>query len=151
MGGGTLERREVGEGGRAEALASEDAEPLLDRVHPRAVDRGEVGDETRMSCEPLADELAMMDRAVVGEQVERGARGGYGLVEVIEEGEVLDLALASGGHAVDLPRAGVEGGEQVGGTSAHVLVLDLQRTTRLRRAGRHPAWSRLERGHLIQA
>ena len=65
--------------------------------------------------------------------------------------EVLDLALAAGGHAVDLPRARVEGGEQVGGAGARVLVLDLDRATRLGRTGRHPAWSRLEGGHLIQA
>lgn len=40
---GLLESGEVGEVGGAEALASEDAEPLLDRFHPGAVDRGEVG------------------------------------------------------------------------------------------------------------
>src|SRR5215208_1081001 len=31
---GTLESGQIGEVGRAEPLASEDAEPLLDRVHP---------------------------------------------------------------------------------------------------------------------
>ena len=92
-----------------------------------------------------------MDRDVVGEQVDRGDRGRDGPVEVLQEREVLDLALASGGHAVDLPGAGVEGGEQVGGAGAPVLVLDLHRSVGLGRSGRHTAWSRLERGHLIQA
>src|SRR5689334_21946564 len=58
---GALERGQIGEGGRAEALATEDPEPLLDRVHPRAVDWSEVGDEARMVGQPLSDELAMMN------------------------------------------------------------------------------------------
>ena len=98
-----------------------------------------------------SDELAMMDRDVVGEQVDRGDRGGDGPVEVLQEGEVLDLALATGGHAVDLPGAGVEGGEQVGGAGPPVLVLDLDRATGLGRAGGDAARSRLERGHLVEA
>src|SRR5687768_9244426 len=40
---GLLQGSKVGEVGGAEALASEDAEPLLDGVHPGAMDRGEVG------------------------------------------------------------------------------------------------------------
>ena len=131
---GALEGGQVGEVGRAEAFASEDPEPLLDRVHPGAVDRGEVSDEAGMSGEPLLDEFAVMDRDVVGEQVDGRDRGGDGLVEVREEGEILDLAFAAGGDAVDLAGAGVEGREQVGGASALVLVLDLQGTTG--RAGR---------------
>ena len=132
---GALEGGEVGEVGGAEAFASEDPEPLLDRVHPGAVDRGEVSDEAGMSGEPLLDEFAVMDRDVVGEQVDRRDRGGDGLVEVREEGEIFDLAFAPGGDAVDVAGAGVEGGEQVGGASALVLVLDLQGTTGLSRAG----------------
>src|SRR6266536_4591204 len=72
---GPLESGEVREVGRAEPLASQDPEPLLHGVHPRTVDRGEVGDEARVGCEPPADERAMMDRDVVREQVNRGDRG----------------------------------------------------------------------------
>src|SRR3954466_11095322 len=57
---GPLEGREGGEVGRAEPLASEDAEPLLHGVHRGTMDRGEVGDEARVGREPAADELAMM-------------------------------------------------------------------------------------------
>ena len=92
-----------------------------------------------------------MDRDVVGEQVDRGDRGGDGLVEVLQEGEVLDLALATGGHAVDLPGAGVEGGEEVGRAGPPVLVLDLDGAAGLGRAGGDAAGSRLERGHLVEA
>ena len=92
-----------------------------------------MGDEAGMGGEPLPDEFAVMDRDVVGEQVDGRDRGGDGLVEVLQEGEVLDLAFAAGGDAVDVAGAGVEGGEQVGGASALVLVLDLQGTTGLRR------------------
>src|SRR5215207_5051595 len=100
---GALEGGEVGEVGGAESFASEDPKPLLHGVHPGTVDRREVGDEPRMGGEPLADELAMMDRDVVGEQVDRGDRGGDGLIEELQEGEILDLALATGGDTVDLP------------------------------------------------
>ena len=88
-----------------------------------------MGDEARVGGEPLLDELAVMDRDVVGEQVDRGDRRRDGLIEVLQEGEVLDLALAAGGDPVDLAGAGVEGGEQVGRASARVLVLDLDRST----------------------
>src|SRR4051812_49646657 len=88
---GTLEGWKIGEVGRAESFASEDAEPLLDGVHPGTVDWREVGDEPRMGGEPLAGELAVMDRDVVGQQVDGGDRGRDGLVEVVQEGQVLDL------------------------------------------------------------
>ncbi len=146
----SLEGGEVGEVGGAEAFASEDPEPLLDRVHPGAVDRGDVSDETRVGSEPAADERPMMDRDVVGEQVDRRDRGGDGPVEVLQEGEIFDLAFAPGGDAVALAGAGVEGGNQVGGASSLVLVLDLPGSTGLRRAGGDAAWSGLERGHLVE-
>src|SRR5450432_1339957 len=75
-----LEGSQVGEVGGPESLASENAEPLLHGVHPGTVDRGEMGDKARMGCDPLPDELAVMDRDVVREQVDRGDRGGDGLV-----------------------------------------------------------------------
>src|ERR687894_143464 len=104
-----------------------------------------------MGGEPRSDELAMMDRDVVGEQVDRGHRGGDGLVEVLQEGEVLDLALPTGGHAVDPTGARVEGGEEVGRTRARVRMLDLDRSARLRRSGGDAAGGRLGRGHLLKA
>src|SRR3982751_1929643 len=107
---GVLEGGEVGEAGGAEPLASEDPEPLLDRVHPGAVDRGEVGDEARVGGQPVLDELAVVHGDVVGEQVDRGDRGRDGAIELLQQGEVLDLALAAGGGAADPPRAGGGGG-----------------------------------------
>src|SRR5205085_12046634 len=107
---GALEGGQVGEVGGTEAFAAEDAEPLLHGIHPGAMDRGELGDEAGMGGQPAPDELPAMDRDVVGEQVDGGDRGGDGLVEVLQEGEVLDLALAAGCHAVDASRAGVLGG-----------------------------------------
>src|SRR5205823_386578 len=106
---GALKGGEVGEGGRAESFASEDAKPWLHGGHPRTVDRREVGTETRVGSEPRLDELAMLDRHGVGEQGERGARGGEGLIEALQEGELLELALATGGDPVDRSGAGVEG------------------------------------------
>jgi hypothetical protein len=101
---------------------------LLDRVHPGTVDRGERGDDAGTRGEPLADQLAVMDRDVISEQVEHGDRGGDGLIEVLQQGEVLDLALSPRRDAVDLSGAGVEGGDQMGGAGPLVLVLDLDRS-----------------------
>src|SRR4051794_1915906 len=98
-----------------------------------------------MGGQPLADERAVMHRDIVGKQMDGGDRGWDRLVEVREEGEGLDLALAASGHPVDLPGAGVEGGEQVGGTGPTVLMLDLDRSSRLGGPGQHAAWSWLER------
>ena len=94
---GVLEGGQIGEVGRPKTLASEGPKPLLHGVHPGTVDRREMGDEPRVSSEPRADELAVMDRDVVGQQVDCGHRGGEGLIEELQEGEILDLALASGG------------------------------------------------------
>ena len=147
----SLEGSQIGEVGGAQALASEDAEPLLDRVHPGTMNWGEVREEARMVGKPLLDQRAVMDRDVVSEQMDGGDRGGDGLVKVRQEREVLDLALAAGGHAVDLAGAGVEGREEVRGAGSLVLVFDLDRSPRLRRSGRHAAWSGLEGGHLVEA
>src|SRR4051794_15167656 len=107
---GALEGGEVGEIGRPEALASEDAEPLLDRVHPGAVDRGDVGTETRMVVQPAPYERAVMDRDVVGEQVDGGDRGGDGPGGGVQEGQGIGLAVASGGDPGRAAGGGGEGG-----------------------------------------
>ena len=148
---GVLEGGQVSEVGRAESFASEDPKPLLHGVHPGAVDRREVGDEARVSGEPLAHQLAVMDRHVVGEEMDRGDRGWDGVIEVLQEGEILQLALAADGQTVDAPGTGVEGGEQMGGTSPLVLMLDLDRSARLSRAGGDATGTWLERGHLVEA
>ena len=92
---GPLESGQVGEVGRAQTLASEDPEPLLHGVHPGTVDRREVGNEARVVSEPLLDELAVMDRDVVGEQVDGSDRGRDGEGELLQEGEVLDVLLGA--------------------------------------------------------
>src|SRR5215213_11303009 len=91
----------------AQALAAQAAEPLLDGVHPGAVDRREVGHEARMLPQPSPDQLAMMDRDVVAEQMDHGDRGRDVPVELVEKLEVLDLTFAAGALAVDLPAPGV--------------------------------------------
>src|SRR6188474_236091 len=110
-----------------------------------------MGDEAGMVVQPAPHELAVMIRDIVGEQMDGGDCGGDGLVEVLQEGEVLDLALAPGGDSVGPSGAGVEGGEQMSGPGPTILVLDLEWSPRLGRTGGDAAWSWLERGHLIKA
>jgi hypothetical protein len=106
-----LKGGEIGEVGGPQALAAQDAEPLFDRIPPGPVDGREVGDEARVGGQPGLDLLAVMDRNIVGEQMDRGQRGREGAVEMLQEAELLHLALAARGPAIVLPRARVEGGE----------------------------------------
>jgi len=69
---------EIGEVGNGEALALEDREPLLDLVHPGAVDGREVHAEAGMPREPGAGELAFVGADVVADQVDEGDLGRFG-------------------------------------------------------------------------
>ena len=50
-------RRKVSD---AKPFPLENRKPLLNLIHPRAMDRGEMEDEAGMTLQPLADFLAMM-------------------------------------------------------------------------------------------
>src|SRR5439155_8470415 len=98
-----------------------------------------------------ADFLAVMDRDVVGQQVDCGDRRGDGPVQLPEEGQILRLALAEEALAVDLARAGIEGCEELQRPLPPILVLDLEWLAGACWPCGHQAWPRLERGHLVQA
>ena len=55
-----LERRLRRKVGDAKTLPLKNRKPLLDLIHPRAMDRGEMEDKAGMALQPLADFLAMM-------------------------------------------------------------------------------------------
>lgn len=62
---------EVGEVGSAESLPAQNGKPLLDLIHPGTVYGSEVHDETRMSLQPRASELALVDADVVADDMNR--------------------------------------------------------------------------------
>jgi hypothetical protein len=76
---------QIGEVRMAQALAAQDAEPLLDRIHPGAVHRREVGHEAWMLRQPGPDQLAVMDRDVIAEQMDHADRGRDVPVELLQK------------------------------------------------------------------
>ena len=64
-------RRKVSD---AKTLPLENRKPLLDLIHPRAMDRGEMEDKARMTLQPLADFLALMRGDIVADDMNRGDR-----------------------------------------------------------------------------
>src|SRR5215212_3683808 len=141
----------VGEVRVAEALAAEDAEPLLDLIHPGAMHGGEVHPEAGMGCQPRPDRCAMMDADVVTDQMDGGDRGWDELVEVVEEAEAFHLALAAELAGGDCPAACIEGGEELEGAVARVFMFELDRVAGAGGSGGRATVARLQGGHLIQA
>ncbi len=110
--------------GDAEPLALENAEPLLDLVHPRGMNRRKVEDKARMFLKPGSRLFAVMSRDVVEDEMNcRDLVRNVGL-DIFKKREVLLLPFAVERVAVDLAAAGVEGGEQLKRAAPLVLVLD---------------------------
>lgn len=96
-----------------EPFALENTEPLLDLVHPGAMDGQKVADKTRMGCQPSLNLLANMDASVIKHE-EHALYPGWDLpVEFGKQGDEFCLAFPSRGESRDLPRARIKSGEQV--------------------------------------
>lgn len=148
---GELEFVEVGEIGVAESLALENREPLLNLICPRAVDGREMEPEARMLGEPSPHELAMVRADVVANHVDN-ADGGRGTpVDLFEEFDELDLALAAAADADHFTATGIEGGQEIKGPGSGVLVLKVHRDALgLSGARRGGPWSRLQGGLFVR-
>jgi hypothetical protein len=64
----------------ASTLALQDAEPLFDVIHPRAMHRGEVHDKSRMLGEPSGDFFSMMRTDMIADEMNRPNVRGHLLV-----------------------------------------------------------------------
>ena len=116
--------RLVLEVGDAEPLALQNAEPLLDLIHPRAMDRCEVESKTRTLREPRSHLFAVMGRDVVEDEMNRRDLGRNFGIEMFEKRDVLLLTFAIERFSVDPAAAGIESGEQLERAAPLVLVLD---------------------------
>ena len=104
-----------------------------------------------MPCEPGTGELAFMGDDIVADQVDERDLVGCAVIDLLQQFDELDLALALAADANDLASAGIEASEQVESASASVFVLDVDRNAaRQRRSvGRRPrTW--LDRGFLVE-
>ena len=110
--------------GDTESLALEYAEPLLDLVHPRAVDRRELELKTRALLQPLPNLFAVMHGHIVQNQVNGGDRRRDFRFQVFEEGNEFLLPFALVSLTVDLAGAGVEGGEELESALAFVFMFN---------------------------
>jgi len=119
-----------GEVSTEDHLADEDAQPDFDLMHPGAVDGREVAEEARMSGKPGTHEGTFVHLQMVQDEVDLGDGLGNLRIEVVQQGQELDLPFARGGASVDTARAGVEGGKEVEGTIPVVLVFDLDQPSR---------------------
>ncbi|HEY6406599.1 MAG TPA: hypothetical protein VIY29_03920 [Ktedonobacteraceae bacterium] len=105
-----IQIREVAD---AQALSLQDAEPLLDLVHPRRqCDFQEVADEAGMSREPGLNLFALLDAGVTRAR-ERCASPRQESPDraKVSQGDEFCLAFASRGESRDLPRPRIKSGK----------------------------------------
>lgn len=137
--------------GNPEAFALQDAKPLLDLVHPRAVDGGKVKHETRVAIQPSPDLFPRMGPEIIAHDMDPGNFLGDGAIQMPQECDQLKLSLAAITLAIHLAGSSVEGSKEVERTLAAVFVLDQNRFARLCWKGRLLADAGLKRGFLVEA
>src|SRR5229473_8086842 len=90
-----LEIGEVFEVGSGHPLAPENREPLLDLIHPRAMDGREVEAKARMALQSGADQLAVVGAEVLGDDVNERDRRWRVAIDLFEQIDELELSLSS--------------------------------------------------------
>ena len=106
-----LEHRLRGKVGNAQPLPLENRKPLLNLIHPRAMDRGEMEDKAGMALQPLADFLAMMRGDVVADHVDRRNRRGNLRIKRGQKRDTFPLAFAAMTLSIDPACPGIKGRE----------------------------------------
>ena len=135
--------------GAAQALATQDREPDLDLVEPRAMGRQPVeSDLGALGRAPVQHGLFLMKAGVVHNQMPAtvGVAGAQGAQEVTK----LQIGMALIALGEDCPRAHIKGGKEIDGAMADILKLlafDQARTQGQRRV---QALQGLDVGLLIQ-
>ena len=102
----------------------QDTEPLLDLVHPGAVNGSKVKLKPGMFLEPFLDLFAMMSSDVVTNDMNQSDLRWNFPVYMIEKGDELLLSFAAAAPADDLSRPGIEGGKKIQGSVPFVLMFD---------------------------
>ncbi len=133
------------------SFALQDAEALLDLIHPGAMGRQEMADKPGMSGQPVLRLLAIMHAGVIEYQEDAADCSGKLFLHWGEQSDELFLPLAHSCLSCDLARPCSKGRKQVDGSGAFVLVLHAGRQSWERRFGRGQARARLQIGLLVQA
>jgi hypothetical protein len=125
----------VGEVKDAQSFPLQNAEPLLNLIHPRTVDRHKEAHKARVRLEPCLDLLAFMHTQVIKDQKDTTNGGRNLVVQLSQQGDELFLPLPQFRSSRDLASPRIKGSKQVEGSCTFVLVLQACRR----------AWSSRER------
>jgi hypothetical protein len=134
----------------SQAFPLDNADPLFDVIHPRTMHGCEMHDNTRMVGYPFADFFPMMGTDMVAHQM----NGMDALVTLgiprFQKGDAFPLTLPFITVPIDLASTGVQGGKEMEGPCARILVLGPGgNLLRLGWPGRSVTRSRLQRGLLV--
>lgn len=113
--------REIGE---TKAFPLKNAEPLLDLIHPGAMDRGEMELKPGVLLEPFPHLFPMVDTHIVTDDVNDGNGGGRLPIDPVEKADEFLLSLAAEVQTDDFAGSGIEGRKEVQGPISFVLMLD---------------------------
>ena len=133
-----------------ESFALEDAEPLLNLVHPRTVNGSEMKSEARMLAQPFHALFAFVDAQVVTHNMNHGDVIGDLAVEVLQEGDELLLPFPSKTSPVHSACAGIKSGEEIDSAFADVFMFDTHRFVGFCRFGRLLSGTGLQGCFLIE-
>lgn len=117
---GLAQGRRVGEGAAGQDLPLQGAEPVLDRVQPGGVGRGEVEVEAGVGLPPVPHLAVFVGGVVVQDQVH--LLGGEAPGQLAQEGQQFLVPVAPGASVVDLAGVEVQGRQQGQGAAADVVV-----------------------------
>jgi hypothetical protein len=125
--GEMIQVREIAD---VQPLALHNAEPLLNLIHPRRVDRQKEAHEARVRLEPGLDLLPFMHAQVIKDQKD-ATNGGRNLpIQLGQQSDELFLSLPQCRSCVDLASPRSKGGKQMECSCSFVLVLQASREGR---------------------
>lgn len=109
--------------GDRETFTLQNAEPLLDLIHPGAVDGCEMKSEAGMAVQPSHDFFSFVDAQVVANDEDPGDVIRDSLVEIVQEGDTFCLAFASETTPIHSACPGIKSGKEIERALADVFVL----------------------------
>ena len=137
--------------GNHQPLSLQDTEPLLDLIHPRAMDRWMVELESGMFFQPSLHLFASVHSQVIHHQMDFGDGGVDLTIQLLQELNELLLTFSLSRVGEDMANPSIEGCEEIQCTFSFVLMLDANRQSWFGRQCRRQASPLLQAGLLVNA
>lgn len=125
--------------------------PLLDLIHPRAMNGREMKFKTRVLAEPLLHLFSGMHPGVIADDMNPRNTGWIARFKQFKQFNEFGLALASPANAPDFSRAGVKGSQEIQSPFPLVFMLQTDWTPFLGWLGFSLSRARLQGGFLVEA